>query len=399
MQIDNLSLLQWLSRNGFQWALPSRNETLKDSCKNTLLILALLPILTILFCVRLLHMLFSAILDLFKSNKKDVALYGTLTLISVLVALFLAGMTLFFRVKVMENNENLRYERMSIFVHNINIRNDFPDDELLQTTYEAILSSLQRDYTGKEVIRIKKRLEMDEGFVANIHLKHQDDFVLLLYTLKDQDNEFQDLIDETDYFKGLDKLENEYRIAAVSQYLLGNYYSATKLTEHYFKHYLQHNEFATTSAHNNMHLLRLLSNYQWELTVNRDFAQLLNNIIKWNSREELNINQLEQASQGNKRLQDLVNYFSALVSFYDSDYIVAMNLFEKCASQTDDDMLKQYCALMNIRAAFWEYNRHYFDGDQNKYSKLFHETLKTNQPKISLPYFISDLSYYNSLVE
>ena len=101
-----------------------------------------------------------------------------------------------------------------------------------------------------------------------------------------------------------------------------------------------------------MHILRLLNCYRWELTTHRAFAKQFNAFMNGEEESIRSLVHLDSLCDNNQSLLELSAYLKALATYNQEENIEAIKQFEQCANKTNNDLLKQYCASMCVRAAF-----------------------------------------------
>jgi tetratricopeptide (TPR) repeat protein len=190
-----------------------------------------------------------------------------------------------------------------------------------------------------------------------------------------------------------------YRIGAVEDYKNGDYFSAAEMTQHYFNLYGVFNNFATESkdVNNIMHIMKLLLQHRWTLSTNRDFAinaLKLIAVFEDNYSENVDFSFWEE-EYDNEIIKELYEYFKGIILFHDENYEEAIERFETCYKTCSDKLLQEYCSLMVIRTAFWN-----FDKERTQENlKLFKKLYSSYSPTISLPYFLPDLKKYENVVK
>lgn len=314
----------------------------------------------------------------------------------LLNASILFGCISLLRNHARDNNVRLLEDMGSTWVSDVWPTWYSPQDPLLQEAFSSVADATQRNHPGRDVQRMKKHLEIDDRIVNGLNFQSADDLVLVLYTLRNQDEDMKLLVNEADQWRGLKDVRSYYRFAAIRSFIEGNYFLAYSLTQHYFNQYVLKESFDREGGNNNMHILRLLTTYRWELTTNRTFAKQFNEFIYGSEEQALTTwTHLEDYCKGNEHLRPLCQYFKALTLYHLDLFTESIQLFQQCAVSTDDELLKQYCAFMCVRAAFWR-----FDKDRTKSNyQFFHIISNQNAHHISLPYFASDIAEYKAAVE
>ena len=297
------------------------------------------------------------------------------------------------------NNVRLLNDMETTYVTGVNLWRYMPNDPLLVDAFWSVSYATRRTHAGREVLRLRKQLEMDDNIAKGLNFESADDLVLVLYTIRNQDEDMKQLVNETDEWRGLEEVEKEYQGAAVRSYLDGNYFLAYSLTQHYFNRYVQRDRFDKEGYNNPMHILRLLTNYRWELTTNRTFARQFDAYVSGHMRDDIrkltSWAHLEDYTNGVDKLQPLCMYFKALTLYHLDLFEESVQLFRQCAAASDDELLRQYCAFMCVRAAFWQYDGHRTAQNYN----AFLSAVNKNKGQITLPYFQSDLTEYSVIAK
>lgn len=191
--------------------------------------------------------------------------------------------------------------------------------------------------------------------------------------------------------------------SAINDYYTGDYYLASEKITHYFKLYNNQDNFPIDAFYidNSLHILRLLVQNRWALTCNRPFANkamdILGSIENATPGDDklLNvIDSLEDVCNGNSYFLKLHKYCKGLYYFHIEDYSNAISIFEDCFNEAGG-LLKQYCALMTIRTAFWNYDKLRSSDALSLFKNIYNIYSST----IELPYFQPDLKKYDSIVK
>ena len=385
---------KWLKENGFSWVLLSEEETTGGALLKIGTILFLFPILAIALCIHVLYFVYLGIRKVVLRDSQKPLEYQLvpMVLMSVLLAASVVGMAYGVHTAARHNNVRLVEQLDELWVYSIDISDYTSGNTILQETFYTISEAMQNYHAGKEVLRIKRQLEIDSSIDQNLRFRDADEFVLFLYTLRNQDSEMREVVNETDNMQRMEEAETYYRIEA---YLDGNYYQAAALAAHYFNQYIKQDEFDFSGVNNQMHILRLLSCYRWELTTHRAFAKQFNAFMNGEEESIRSLVHLDSLYDNNQSLLELSAYLKALATYNQEENIEAIKQFEQCANKTNNDLLKQYCAFMCVRAAFWQYDKY---RNNSNYS-FFYKTMQTNAPLVELAYFKSDINKYVELVE
>lgn len=388
---------KWLKENGFSWVLLSEEETTGGALLKIGTILFLFPILAIALCIHVLYFVYLGIRKVVLRDSQKPLEYQLvpMVLMSVLLAASVVGMAYGVHTAARHNNVRLVEQLDELWVYSIDISDYTSGNTILQETFYTISEAMQNYHAGKEVLRIKRQLEIDSSIDQNLRFRDADEFVLFLYTLRNQDSEMREVVNETDNMQRMEEAETYYRIEAKDSYLDGNYYQAAALAAHYFNQYIKQDEFDFSGVNNQMHILRLLSCYRWELTTHRAFAKQFNAFMNGEEESIRSLVHLDSLCDNNQSLLELSAYLKALATYNQEENIEAIKQFEQCANKTNNDLLKQYCAFMCVRAAFWQYDKY---RNNSNYS-FFYKTMQTNAPLVELAYFKSDINKYAELVE
>lgn len=392
-----ITIRNWLKENGFSWLLLSEEETFQDGLLKVSTILVLFPILAIALCVRILYFVYIGTRKIVSHDSQKQAEYQLVPMVfvSILLASSVVAIAWGLHTAARNNNARLLEQLDELWVDDTNLRDYASGNTILQATFYNIAEAIQNYHAGKEVLRIKRQLEIDSSIDQDLRFMDTDKFVLFLYTLRNQDDEMSEVVNETDNMQRMEDAETYYCMEAKESFLDGNYYQAAALTAHYFNHYTKQDEFNFSGVNNQMHILRLLSCYWWELTTHRAFAKQFDAFMNGEDESIRSLVHLDALCNTNQSLLELSAYFKALAVYDKDENIEAIKQFEQCSQNTNNDLLKQYCALMCVRAAFWQYDQY---RDRRNYS-FFYKTLQTNAPLVELAYFKSDIKKYAELVE
>lgn len=397
----------FIEENESSWIFPHKEESLLNAGKNVLSLLFLIPLYSIIFVVRILLLLSKLFISLFVNLKKPHNLDRTSILnrqiAQTLTYGILIACTFFFSVRILHNyakerNVTLRNSRHIYDFTSYAIDQNMPEDNLLRGAFYAIKEAVKNDYTNRDVVRLRKQLNVDEDFAKGLHFSSPDDFMLFLYSIKDIDKGVQPYINEADSIGVFDNMLYYYQEAALNDYMNGNFYNSSAEMKHYFNIYENQGDYPLAGVNNKMHLLKLLLQRQWELTTNRKFAEVtlscINSVEYSEPYRFSEYGKLKSINNEKPFLQNISIYFEGLSLFYNKKHMSALQQFESCYERTTDTTLKQYCALMSIRTAFWNYDKLRNNQALTLYKKMY----KKYSPVVTLHYFKPDLQRYQSVV-
>ena len=316
----------------------------------------------------------------------------------------LIACTVFFSVRLLhkfakKRNASLIENRHSCVFMTDAIYESMPEDYVLKSAFYAIKDAIERDYTDRDVVRLRKQLNIDDDFAKGIHFSSPADFIMYLYSLKGIDGGVKPYINEADSLVSSKIMLDFYQDAALRDYEKGDYYNASAEVAHYFRIYSQLGDFPLMGVNNKMHILRLLLQRQWDLTTNREFAKEAYSCFRESYCDYDNSNfdgygKLRNNSNNIPFLINISSYFEGLSQFHNQNHMSALHQFETCYENTTDTILQQYCALMSIRTAFWNYDRLRNAESLNLYRKIY----KKYSPTVTYYYFKPDLERYQSVV-
>lgn len=258
-------------------------------------------------------------------------------------------------------------------------------------TLTAIYNALDKKHASNNVILCRESLPMVKEYINGMNFTYVSDVVFYLYS-KGIRNELEkvelSIVPDSD---DDDTFIRRVKQMALEQFGIGDYYASSEYVDMFFQHYCHRNQFDVVSRNNEMHLLKLLlqPQYRWVLTTNRELAKQFYSIIL-DIKYDNEIKEVDFAD--NDELKDLVSYFKGIVLFNKYDFLGSLEIFSDCYNNTSDNMIKQYCALMSIRCAWWSHKK-------NKNIDMFDEILNRYSPEIIFPYFSSDLMYYEEWYE
>lgn len=397
----------FIEENGSSWIFPRKEESLLDAGKNILSLLFLIPLYSIIFVVRisvlLIKLFISLLVNLKKLHNLDKTYIFNRHIAQTLTYGILIACMCFFSVRILHNyskerNVTLRDSRHMYDFTSYAIDQNMPEDYLLREALYAIKKAAENDYTNRDVVRLRKQLNIDEDFAKGLHFSSPDDFMLYLYSIKDIDKGVQPYINEADSIGVFDNMLYYYQRAALDDYAKGNYYNSSAKIKHYFNIYENQGDYPLAGVNNKMHLLKLLLQRQWELTTNRKFAEVtlscINSVDYSEPYRFSEYGKLKSISNDKPFLENISTYFEGLSLFYNKKHMSALQQFESCYERTTDTTLKQYCALMSIRTAFWNYDKL----RNNQALTLYRKIYKKYSPAVTLHYFKPDLERYQSVV-
>lgn len=397
----------WLQNRNLSWLLPKKEESSKESCISILQIIFLIPLLFVLLLIRLIVL----IINLIKTTTNGkISTQGRtyipfthikIALYSIFIALLVFIELGMLYKKAKQNNVNLIEIRNYSFV-TPPIYDCLPENNYLQTVYKAIYLACEQEYSSQAVVKLRKDLFIDDDFAKDLHFIEPTDFVAYLYSLKGIDKDVTTYLKEVEKHDEINGLVELFRTGALEDYVNGDYYSAAEMTEHYFNLYNNYHHYAIEAqdVDNEMHILRLLLQHRWALSTNRSFSsqvisdmEIIGDSINTNKKEELSF--LSEEKYTNVNVKEICKYFAGVSAFHLKNYKEAIGIFEECFNNTTDNLLKQYCALMIIRTAFWNYDKTRTLSNLSLYNKLFSEFSSS----VSLPYFLPDLQRYEEIVK
>lgn len=390
------------------WVFPDAKETVKESSSNLVILLLIIPVLLVTVVWRLIQLLVVLITFLFhkikssKSCKGDVFNWG-------LVKPLLCGilLALLFNYLIKALYENAKGNNVSL----IDVRNNnyiYPSlydkmpSSYLGIVFESIYYACGNKHSSQEVVKLRKKLNIDDDFAKGLHFYDSNAFLAYIYSLKDIDSDVKLYFEDIEKDEVFNELMEDFGSSAMYDYLCGDYYMASEKITHYFKLYNNQDEYPVdyNSIHNSQHILRLLVQNRWSLTCNRPFANkaldVLDGIyLHYDDDNILNdIDSLEFLSNGNSYFLKLSKYCKGLYYFYNKDYSNAIDTFVDCFNEAEG-LLKQYCALMAIRTAFWNYD----NLRSIEALALFNSMYNNYSSTIQLQYFKPDLEKYCSIVK
>ena len=421
---QNNNILQkignWLENHNLSWIFPQRNESLKELGSHLLKVLALILLLFISACFRIIVLVIAALFNKVrnKSISEDITVTRYETAIKTTIYGICISILLIFSInrlykEAKTNNVSLiEFRNRDNFIPSI--EQFLPDDFFLNKVYWSIYNACIQTHTSREVVKLRKNLYVDDDFAKKLHFSRQDDFAVYLYSLKWIDDDVSEYLRDIDKMTGMNKLKDFYCRMAIDYYQKGDYYSAAEMTEHYFNIYGNNNKFVTDAKdiNNKMHILNLLLQHKWALTTNRDFAIEAfseTNIFERSKGYDIDYYgeevedffeiesenwNLSELCNDNPYLVDICKYFEGLTSFHKKNYIEAINFFNDCFINTTDKLLKQYCALMIIRTAFWNYDKLRDQNTLDQYRQLY----LSYSIYVTIPYFLPDLERYENIV-
>jgi hypothetical protein len=380
------------------WIFPHKEESLSESGINILYLILLSPLYVIVLISRILFLLWKLFISLHNDTQDNITVQNNNIAQIVLSGLIIACV-IFFPIRFMHDsakkrNVSLIENRYSYDFEPQAIENNMPNDIILKEAFYAIREAMKKEYTARNVVRLRKKLGVDEDFAKGLHFVSPDDFIVYLYSVKEIDKGVKQYINEADSICEYSNLLTYYQKAALMDYMKGNYYNASAEMQHYFNIYNFHGDFPLTKVNNKMHLLRLLLQHRWELSTNRKFAEKAFSCFNNENYDFRDYAYLKSISNGQPFLLNVSAYFEGLSKFHDNNYISALQVFDTCCESTSDTLLKQYCALMSIRAAFWNYDKQRNTQALNLYKK----TYEKYSPAITCQYFIPDIQRYQSVV-
>lgn len=398
----------YIETKGVSWIFPNKEESLSESGFNTVSLIFLIPLFIILSVVRCIVLLFRLFISLFlnmvkeKSPKKTTAINSSILMTGVFGVLLVTIILISPRIlhnSAKKRNVQLKENRELYYFEPYAMLNILPSDNTLATAFGAISGALDNDYSNREVVRLRKQLNIDDDFAKGLHFSSTNNFVQYLYSIKEIDQEVKPYINEADSICDNNNMSNFFYIAALDDFEKGYYYNSSVEMKHYFNIYGHQDYYPLAGVNNKMHLLRLLLQHQWELTTNRKFAEVslscINSLDSYSESYRFNdYGQLKKFSNGIPFFENISTYFEGLYLFYQKNHISALQKFESCYESTTDTILKQYCALMSIRTAFWNYDELRNGQALNLYRKIY----KQYSPKVTLQYFKPDLQRYQSVV-
>lgn len=174
----------------------------------------------------------------------------------------------------------------------------------------------------------------------------------------------------------------------------GDYYSANKLMNRYYKLWERYNEAQVLKTDNNYtYLIRLLLQNRWELSCNRKTAKEIMDITNKQTALKENYNLASIYTAQNNTFNEYLSYLSGIELINNKYYTAAYKHFNELYSKSSDNMLKEYSAFMAIRSAFW-----IFDIERTKENrKIFIDTYNQYVETIHINYLKSDIKYYNMI--
>lgn len=402
------ALGDFIEAKGGSWIFPDKEESLPESGINTLSLIFFIPFFGILLVIRCLFLLFKLFFSFFNtfishnsSNKTTTTNRNNEKIVTcsiLIVLIILISPRILYHYAKKQNVKLIERQELYYFPSFI-IEYYIPEDYILSKTFIGIEEALNNAYANREVIKLRKQLNIDDDFAKGLHFSSTDDFMLYLYSIKEIDTGVKPYINEADSICHFKNMSNHFQIATFEDYEKGNFYSASAEMKHYFKIYYCHqDDYPFTEDINKMHLMKLLLQHPWELSTNRDFAKAalscVNSIENNDSYKYSDYGKLKKLSNEVPILNNISTYFEGLYNFYHSNRISALHCFESCYESTTDTTLKQYCALMSIRTAFWNYDKLRNDQALNIYRKVY----KKYSSAITLRYFKPDVQKYQSVV-
>lgn len=394
----------FIEEKGYSWIIPSKKESLSETMTNCFSLVLLIPlfvmVLAIRFIILFFKLLFGLLLSINAPDDLDKTVTQNKSIIKTVVLGVLIICTFLFSIRILhesakKTNVSLRDSREFFDFETDAIEDAMPYDFVLASAFKAIKESMENEYSDRDVVRLRKQLYIDDDFAKGLHFSSPDDFVVFLYSLKDIDKRVYAFISEADSIGNYDKLLKFYREAALNDYEKGNYHNAYEEVNHFFNIYTRQKDFPFTGVNNKMHLLKLLLQHKGELFENREFAKeaymcFANSDWDNKSNNFDGYSNLLNISKENSFMKDVSSYYEGLSNFHDEDYAAALQIFESCFEKTSDSTLKQYCALMAIRTAFWGFSDSMAPIALNDYETVFDKYASV----ITYPYFKSDLNKY-----
>ena len=391
-------LSDFISSHVPSWIFPHKEESLSESSINFLYLLLLSPLYVIVLVIRILFLLWNLFFSLHNDTQNNRTVQNKNIAQIVLSGLIIACVIIFpirfLRDSAKKRNLFLTENRYSYHFEFQTFENNMPNDIILKKAFYAIREAMRKDYSARNVVQLREKLGIDEDFAKGLHFVSPDDFIVYLYSVKEIDEGVKQYINEADSICEYNNLLTYYQEAALMDYMKGNYYNASAEIQHYFNIYNLHGDFPLTKVNNKMHLLRLLLQYRWELSTNREFAEKAFSCFNNESFDFRNYEYLKNISKGQPFLLNVSAYFEGLSKFHDNNYISAIQVFDTCYESTSDTLLKQYCALMSIRAAFWNYDKQRNTQALNFYKRIYDKY----SPSVTCPCFSPDLQRYQSVV-
>ena len=390
---------EFINSHVSSWIFPHKEESFKESGSYFLYLVLLSPLYVIVLVIRLLFFLWKMLVSLIRNDSQDGIAVQNNNLARFVIVGFMIVCVIFFPIRILhysakKRNISLIENRYSYHSVPQAIDINMPNDIALKEAFNAIRNAMGNDYTARNVVRLREILDIDEDFAKGLHFASPYDFIVYLYSLKEIDEGVKQYINEADSICVDEDLLNYYQEAALMDYKKGNYYNASAETQHYFNLYCLHGDYTLTKDNNKMHLLKLLLQHRWELSTNRKFAEKAFSCFGDGNYDFRNYGYLKNICKGNPFLLNVCTYFEGLSKFHDNNYISALQIFDTCYENTSDTLLKQYCALMSIRTAFWNYDKQRNTQALNLYKKLYDKY----SPAVTFQYFSPDLQRYQSVV-
>ena len=406
----------WLESRNLSWILPKRNEHPQDALIASIELLVISLIILPLLVIRLLELCYNLLPFknrlyieqrthhfIYASKQVDLKNYIKAQISRPVVRCFLLCFFLSVlafctipHLHLKAKQANLRVIE-KIYDENTDIDIDYllPNDNEEQF-FSSVLSNIyearKRDYSGKDVIEVRNQLSIDENFVKDLYFSDKDDFLSYLFSLKGIDEDVDNYLNDVEKLNDIEGFIEDIRQSIVDDYKIGFFYTARAKTDYYFNLYINQNIFPVSDIDNTMHSLRLLLSHRSDLSSHRDFARMAYYCLAEDG--IIDTQKLKKASRDNSFFNDVALYCEGVLSFRRDSYVNAMNCFENCFEKTNDDLLRQYSALMCIRTAFWNFDQKRTHDELLKYE----QTYSKYSYAITLPYFIPDLKRYETVV-
>ena len=420
--IDNKNIFHkigdWIESHKIIWVMPSQKESLGEFAKIFIVQLLILPWIIFVLITRVLFLVFIMFsIILYNDNKITEGISVPKTTKPLIIYLFFAfiiwGGIQYLQTFAREKNQSLikvrKYHELTIPIDDYLSNNHF-----YSYVFKELFDACQQSHSSQRVIKIKKDLCLDEEFAKKFHFRKAEGLSAFIYSLQEIDEDVPSYLSETDKLKESEPLTEWLYYSTLEDFRDGNYNNAADKIKHYFEIYNNKKKYPieTYDINNTMHIMRLLLQHSWALTTHRDFAikvlsninifsnndyevQELTNQIEIDENKHILESTYEELSGDSKELFEICTYFNGLTYFHQGKYENAFHIFEECFSSTEDNLLKQYCALMAIRTAFWNYDKERSTESLNMY---YHARDKFSK-NISLQYFLPDIQKYDETVK